>query len=226
MRVAPDFYFERKTAMEKTYAKPKNLKLAMGGIMVAAAALLSFIKVFELPYGGSITLCSMLPIMLVGYMYGVRFGMLCGVVDGVIQAILGTATSAFAGQKWWGVLLILFFDYIVAFSVLGLGGAFSKKIKNPQTSFLLGIIVAGLARFAAHFVSGFILFGQYAEWYFTQEGFPKFGGRILADYSGLKLSMIYSAIYNASYMIPEIIATAVVGVILISVLHKVIKKYQ
>ncbi|MCR4615602.1 MAG: energy-coupled thiamine transporter ThiT [Clostridiales bacterium] len=212
--------------MEKKKMQPKNLRLAVGGVMVAAAIILSMIKVYELPYGGSITLCSMLPVMLIGYMYGIRFGMLCGLVDGVIQAIMGTATQAFAGQKWWGVLLILLLDYIVAFSVLGLGGLFSKKIKNPRLSFASGIVVAGLARLAAHFVSGVILFGQWAEWYFTQDGFPKFGGTILANFSGWKLSAIYSAIYNLSYMLPEIIISAVVGVILISVLNNVIEKYK
>ncbi len=216
----------RVVTMKKINLNPSTMKLAVGGVMIAVATILSIIQVFRLPYGGSITLCSMVPIMLIGYLYGVRWGMLCGLVYGAVQAILGVQTSAYAGQTWWGVMLILFFDYVVAFSALGLAGIFAKKIKNTQIGFGLGIVLAGMLRLTAHFVSGFILFGQYAEWYFSQENFPSFGQTMLTEYSGIKLSMIYSVIYNGSYMIPETIISLIAGVLIISVVKKVTKKYN
>ena len=79
----------------------KTIRLVTSSILIALASVLSFIVVFKLPYGGSITLLSMLPIMALGYMYGAKWGMLCGIVYGVVQALLGAATSsAFAGLSW------------------------------------------------------------------------------------------------------------------------------
>jgi thiamine transporter len=203
--------------------KNNTQRLTVSGIMIALGTLLSFLAVYRLPYGGSITVFSMVPIMLIGYIYGARWGILSGAVFGGLQALLGaTMSAAFAGQKLWGVLLILFLDYIVAFSVLGLAGIFKKNSKKAASSFALGCLIAGLLRLIAHFVSGVILFGGWAEWYFTQEGFPSFGAKILERTSGLELSAIYSLIYNASYMIPETLLTVFAAVILINV--KPIKK--
>lgn len=198
--------------------KNNTQRLTVSGIMIALGTLLSFLAVYRLPYGGSITVFSMVPVMLVAFIYGVRWGLLCGAVFGALQALLGATTSAaFADQRWWGVFLILLLDYIVAFSVLGLAGIFKKNGKNTAVSFALGCAAAGFLRLCAHFVSGVILFGGWAEWYFTQDGFPAFGAKILERTSGLGLSAIYSLIYNASYMIPEIILTVFAAVILINV---------
>ena len=198
--------------------KNNTQRLTVSGIMLALGTVLSLLTIFRLPYGGSITIFSMVPVMLLSYIYGVRWGILCGAVFGALQALLGaTMSSAFAGQKLWGVLLILFFDYIVAFSVLGLAGILKKTSKNAASTFAFGCLLAASLRLAAHFVSGVILFGGWAEWYFTQEGFPSFGAKILESYSGLELSAIYSFIYNASYMIPETALTVFAAVILMKV---------
>lgn len=198
--------------------KNNTQRLTVSGIMIALGTVLSLLAIFRLPYGGSITVFSMVPIMLLGYIYGVRWGVLCGAVFGALQALLGaTMSSAFAGQKLCGVTLILFLDYIVAFSVLGFAGILKKTGKNAVSTFALGCLLAASLRLVAHFTSGVILFGGWAEWYFTQEGFPAFGAKILEHYSGLELSAIYSFIYNASYMIPEIILSVFAAVILMNV---------
>ncbi len=198
--------------------KKRTQRLTVSGVLIALATILSFIKVFELPFGGSITLCSMLPIMTIGFMYGAKWGLYAGTAYGIIQAVLGaTMSSAFAGQKLWGILLICVLDYLVAFAVLGLAGMFKDKIKSVPVAFVLGITVAGILRYITHVVSGFILFGSWAEWFFSQEGFYSWGQTILDNFSGTGLSLIYSIIYNAMYMIPEIILTAIVGGIIIAV---------
>jgi thiamine transporter len=66
-------------------------------------------------------------------------------------------------------------------------------------------------RYVAHVVSGAIFFGTWAEWFFTQDGFPAWGQAILNTFSGDALATVYSIIYNGTYMIPEIIITAVVA---------------
>ena len=78
----------------------------------------------------------------------------------------------------------------------------------------LGAVIAILARFAAHFVSGYLLFSGWAEWFFTQEGFTLGNSIFAALGNGTPLYMLYSLMYNGSYLIPEMIITAVVAYIL------------
>ena len=126
----------------------KTLRLVTSGVLIALGTVLSMIKVFDLPYGGSITLFSMVPVMVLGYMYGVRWGLLCGSVFGVLQAALGATTSqAFAGLTGFNIVLMAFLDYIAAFAVLGLAGMFKRVIKRPTLSFALGAVVTGLLRY-------------------------------------------------------------------------------
>jgi len=204
----------------------KTQKLALSGIMIALGTILSFITVYRLPYGGSITLLSMLPVLLVGYIYGTGWGLLTGVVYGVIQALLGAVTSsAFAGLDVINVILVCVLDYLVAFGVLGLAGIFKNKVKSAPASFGLGVFVATLLRYVTHFISGYIVYGSYAEWFFGQEEVT-FGQTILTAYSGKALAAIYSLIYNATYMVPEIILSVIAGVILINIpqIKKICKK--
>lgn len=206
-----------------TTTNQSTIKLTVCAIMVAMSTVLSFIKFTQLPYGGSVTLFSFVPILLVGYAYGRKWGLGSGVVYGILQAILGVSNAiSGAGFKWWQVLLCVFLDYIVAGSMLGTAGMFKKVFKKPQLSFALGSIVACLLRLFWHFWSGFILFGSYAEWYFTEGGGVSYGSKILGSFTGNELAAIYSLVYNASFIVPEIILSVIMAVILISV--KPIKK--
>lgn len=193
-----------------------TLRLVTSGIFIALATVLSLIVIFKLPYGGSITLLSMLPIMVLGYMYGIKWGLLCGAVYGVVQALLGASmSSAFAGLSGFYVFLMALIDYLIAFAVLGTSGMFKGRIKNHTIAFVGGSIVAGLLRLLAHFSSGVILWGSYAEWFFGADNMNNaFGNTVLNNFSGIGLAIIYSIVYNGSYMIPEIIIT-VIGIIII-----------
>lgn len=191
-------------------------KVVVSGVFIALATVLSLVVIFKLPYGGSITLLSMLPVMILGYMYGIKWGILCGLVYGIVQAMLGASmSSAFAGLTGFNVVLMAILDYLVAFAVLGTAGMFKGKIKNDTVAFSLGAAAAGLLRLLSHFTSGFILWGSYAEWFFGAENMNnEFGNYILSNFSGTSLAMLYSIIYNGSYMIPEIIIT-VIGIVVI-----------
>lgn len=204
----------------------KTQRLTVGAILVALAVVLSMVKVFELPFGGSITACSMVPVMLAGYLYGPKWGLLCGFADGVLQGLLGAATTqAFAGMVAGQAVAMACLDYLIAFSVLGLAGIFRKTIHKPTLSFALGCGVAAFLRFVTHTVSGALLYGSWAEWYFTQSGFYAWGATILERFSGTELSIVYSVIYNASYMIPETILS-VVAAVLISRVKPIRKRMQ
>jgi len=184
----------------------RTVKLVVAGVMIALATVLSIIKVFELPYGGSITLFSMLPIAFFSYRYGIKWGLFIGLIHGCIQMLLGS--GGLRGMSFGSLVGVVVFDYLLAFAVLGFAGLFRNKIKNPAWSFTLGAIVAGFLRFISHIFAGFLFWGEYAEWYFSNEGF-EFGAWVLEHISGSALALIYSTVYNASYMLPEIAITAV-----------------
>lgn len=190
----------------KMYAK--TMKLVLGGVIVALGTVLSMIKVYELPYGGSITLCAMLPVLFYAYKYGPKWGVSVGLVYSVTQFVLGTgAIRGFSLMTAFGVIV---FDFLLAFSVLGTAGIFKKLIKNDVIAFGLGAAFAIILRYISHIISGVIFFGSYADWYFGQEGM-KMGAGILSGFSGNALIWIYSVIYNGSYIIPELIITVAAG---------------
>lgn len=196
----------------------KTMKIVLGGILVALATVLSMIKVYESPYGGSITLCSMLPVLLYGFKYGVKWGVFMGFVYSVTQFVLGT--GAIKGVTPLSALGIILFDYLLAFSLLGVAGIFRNTIKSNTRAFCIGSILAMILRFVCHLISGAIFFGTYAEWYFTQDGMGTMGEWFLNNFHGAGLAWIYSFFYNATYMLPEIVITSVAGSILIKLIEK------
>lgn len=197
--------------------KNRLRRLTVSAILIALGMLLSMVKVFELPYGGSVTMFSMLPIMLAAYLFGLPWGLLCGGVYGVLQALLGAmTTSAFAGQSVATVLAVLFIDYILAFAVLGFGGVFKNRIKSPAAAFSLGCLLAMSLRFAAHFTSGIIIWGSYAE-SALQSADNALSAAILSRFTATGVVIAYSFIYNASYMLPEMIMSVVAALLIIRV---------
>lgn len=215
--------------------KRKNLHvLVESAIMLTMGVALEFIsKIFipELPFGGQITIVNMLPIVLISYRHGIKWGLFSSFVYSMLQMALGlkTVTAAFQpGYFGDSVLLVnaiimLLLDYIVAYTVLGLGGIFRNKIKNPAVSLSLGSIFALTLRYVAHILSGYILFSGWAEWFFTQEGFPSWGTALVESVGSDLLGLTYSVVYNGMYMVPEIILTAIAAAI-ISKFPKIVSK--
>lgn len=185
--------------------------------MTALSAILSFVKLFDLPYGGSVTLFSMLPVMFAGYAYGIKWGIISGAVLGTVQCIAGAGTSlAYLTGNPVSFILCLLFDFIIAFAVLGFSGAFKNRIKNPKLSFAIDAAFAGFLRFLCHFITGWYVWGSYAEDVLLSSGTGT-GAMLVEKFSGQTLAVIYSLVYNASYMIPETVITVIGAVILISV---------
>ena len=203
----------------------KTKRLTESAMLLAMAIVLELVsKMFipEMPFGGQITLVSMLPVVLISYRHGVKWGLVSGFAYALIEMVIGAKTVAAAFQPGYfgdaamigNALIMCLLDYLVAFTVLGIGGCFRNRIKNPGVSLMCGSIVALSARFAAHVLSGFILFSGWAEWFFTQEGFPAWGASLVASLSPTMLGFVYSLVYNAMYMVPEIILTAIVALLL------------
>ena len=185
----------------------------------------------EMPFGGQLTIASMLPLVLISYRFGVRWGLFCGFTYSLLQMALGAKTLVAAFQPgYFGdeamlfrAVIMIILDYVLAYTLLGLGGCFREKIKNASVSLMIGGIFALLCRYLAHILSGYILFSGWAEWFFTQEGFPVWG-TMLVDRLGPKmLGFVYSVVYNGMFMIPEILITAVVAV-LVARVPKIVAK--
>ena len=205
----------------------KVKRLTTSAMMLALSTVLAivcaYIPFLNLPFGGGFTVASMLPIIVVAYMYGTKWGLftagcysaiqiilsLTQGVGGTVMALFMPASDGFMG--YGAAVIIVFIDYVLAYTVLGLGGIFRNNIKNRTVSLVVGVIFALSLRYILHIVSGYIFYGAWAEWFFSQDGFYSIGGFILDHFSGDALSIIYSAFYNGLYMIPEIIITAIVG---------------
>lgn len=200
-------------------------RLTVSAMMLALATVLAivcaYIPFLNLPFGGGFTVASMLPIVIVAYMYGTPWGLFTALCYSVIQIILsltqganGTVMALFMPSSddfmgYGAAVAIVIIDYLIAYTVLGLGGIFRNKIKNKTVALTVGVVFAISLRYLAHIVSGYIFYGAWAEWFFTQEGFYSIGGFIIDHFSGVALSVIYSIFYNGLYMIPEIIITAI-----------------
>ena len=203
----------------------KTKRLTESAMLLAVAIVLELVsKMFipEMPFGGQITLVSMLPVVLISYRHGVKWGLVSGVTYALLEMAIGAKTVAAAFQPGYfgdGRMILNAFvmcalDYLVAFTALGLGGCFRNRIKSQGLGLLCGSLVALGARYIAHIASGYILFSGWAEWFFTQEGFPAWGAQLVSSLSPNMLGLVYSVVYNGMYMIPEIVITAVVSLLL------------
>ncbi len=188
--------------MERT-KNSKIEKLVTSAVLIALAAVLSMIKVYKLPLGGSITLLSMLPICLISLKYGIKWGFVCSFLYGALQLGLSLGEVMSWGldvRMWIGCIV---FDYLLAFGILGLSGIF----RNRTTPLMLtGVGLAVFLRFVSHFISGAIFFDVWMPEEFSNPCF-------------------YSLIYNGSYMLPEMIFTLIgAGIIFgVPVIRKLIK---
>lgn len=190
----------------------RTFNLVLAGVMIAMGTALGFVKPFELPYGGAITLCSMLPVMFFSYRCGLKWGLSAGLVFSVLQLLFGL--DALKGISAMMVVGSIFLDYILAFTVLGLAGMFRGKIKNDAAAFTLGSFVSMMLRYFCSFLSGWVLWASFNETA-DMQGFIATFFPALGNLSGTALAVVYSLVYNGSYMIPEIVLTCVVGFLLV-----------
>ena len=203
----------------------KTKRLTESAMLLAIAIVLEFISkliIPEMPFGGQVTLVSMLPVVLISYRHGVKWGLVSGVAYAFLEMAIGFKTVSAAFQPGYfgdgtlilNALLMCLLDYLVAFTVLGLGGMFRNRMESPVAALVCGSLVALGLRYVTHILSGYILFAGWAEWFFTQDGFPAWGATLVQTLSPTALGIVYSVVYNGMYMIPEIIFTAIVALLI------------
>ena len=180
--------------MERTVnARPRNRgrgatrMLCEGAIMVALAQILSYIKLMELPNGGSLT-PAMFPILLFGLRWGLKDGLLAGFVFGLLQLI-------FDGAYAWGWQSMLL-DYLLAFTPLGLSGLF----KGKAWGIFPGTVLGCAGRFVIHYISGITIYRIAAP--------TEVLGTVFDN------PELYSLVYNGSYMLPNTVLALVIAALL------------
>lgn len=174
----------------------KTQRMTECAVMLALATALSYVTVYSLPMGGSITAFSQVPIVIIGYRHGCKWGLGTGLVYGILQMLLQGLGSFSYVSGITAYLILIFMDYLLAFMSLGLGGALFSRY-NSAISVGAAAVVGSALRFICHFVSGVTIWGDYA--------------------GGWRNVWIYSLTYNGSYMLAECIIT-IVGVTALAVL--------
>lgn len=166
--------------------------------MLALSIALSFVIIWPMPMGGSVTLLSMLPVMLISVKHGLSKGVSTALLFGVFNLIMGIAKgNVFVYCVTpLAVVICVLFDYLLPFGLLGFAGIFKKK---GNWGILVGMALVIVLRFFCHYITGFTIWGQWAA-----EGQSKY---------------IYSLLYNGQYMLPECIFTLISAGILINIPH-------
>lgn len=159
-------------------------RLTTSALLIAMSMILSRIEItgFNL-YGGSITLCSMVPLIILSFRYGYKWGSICGLTYGMLHMI--TSVAVFKGLSIKSIILCILIDYLAAYFVIGLSSLFGNFKINNYLNIIIGTISTISLRFVLHCISGIFI------WQSLQSSF--------------NAAVIYSLIYNMSYMIPELI---------------------
>lgn len=169
-------YFAGKHSAKK---RMSTKQLVFCAAAMALAFITSYIKIWNMPWGGSVTLCSMLFIVLAANWYGAGTGIFVGLAYGILQFIQEPYVLSF---------FQVCCDYILAFAALGVAGFFAKQ----KHGLLKGYIAAVLARGAFHALGGYLYWMDYMP-----ENFPQ------------ALKSVYPIAYNYSYLLAEAVITIV-----------------
>ncbi len=178
----------------------RTATLVEGALMIALAFALSCVPFFKMPWGGTVTCFSTLPIIIMSFRHGIKWGVGTAFVYGVLQTFQGL-DSVVAAKTVWGMILCVLLDYVVAYACVGLSGPIANRFKHHTAGLVIGIAATGALRLACSFVSGLVIWYSYAP-----AGQPVW---------------LYSLSYNAGWCLPDV-AIVLVATLLLSrvrVLH-------
>jgi thiamine transporter len=161
--------------------------LCEGAVMVVLAQLLGYLKLWQMPWGGTICLV-MLPIFLFSCRWGLGAGIMSGLVLGILQFMFDGGIAL----GWQSIIG----DYLLAFTALGLAGLF----RGRSGGLFLGAVIGSLARFLVHYVVGATIWAAYMP----------------EEFFGMTMTTpwFYSLLYNAAYMLPNLLITLLAAALL------------
>lgn len=184
----------------KHMTRSRTRTLIECALMIALGTILAQIKLLPMPFGGSVTLCSLLPFIIISLRHGTNWGLLAGFVNALLQML--TDFHLPPSNTLLAVAGVVLLDYVLAFMLLGLAQLFAAPFQNRIVGVAVGTAAACLIRFLCSFLSGALLWGSYQSSYEWAAGLNVW---------------TYSLIYNGSYMLPEAILTIAVSIILAKV---------
>ncbi len=180
--------------------RSRTMILVECALLMALSVVLSMVKIWDMPQGGSVTAAGMVPVAMIALRHGTKWGLGAAFAYSLLQMLMGFYPPP--ANDFISFLLVILLDYVLAFSCLGLSyiiGAPFKKHRSVAVG--VGVFVVCMLRYLCSFLSGILIWGPYAP-----EGVPVW---------------LYSLTYNGSYMIPEAIISTVVAIILVRVLDVV-----
>lgn len=173
---------ENESAAGRSSSMFSTKQLVFSAVALALGFAASYIKLVHMPWGGSITLCSMLFVTLIGYWYGPKVGLTAAFAYGLLQFVQG-------GGGYILSPLQACLDYIFAFAALGLSGFFCKQKNGLLKGYLVAVLVRGLF----HSIGGYLYWMDYMP-----DNFPR------------SLTAIYPFAYNYAYILGEALLTVIV----------------
>ena len=171
----------------------KTAVLLECAVMVALSVALSFVKILQMPFGGSVTLLSMLPVCLVSIRHGLKWGFGASFVFSILSLLLDLGSILAWGLTPVILVGCFILDYITAYTALGIAGIWRSR---GFGGIMAGTALAVFLRFLSHFISGIVLWTNL-------EQFELFGR------SWVNRPVLYSLIYNGMYMLPELLFTMI-----------------
>lgn len=177
--------------MENSSKKNNVKRLVVSAMFIAISIALNELLKFDLAFiqGGSVTAFSMVPIALIGWVWGAKWGFVTGATMGLLDMLIGGLSNFSWVSGILAYITLILFDYVVAYGCAGLAGIFRNKIKNNAVAFALGAALACFLRFICHFVTGITIWADYSE--------------------NIWAVIIGSVTYNGAYMLPELIITII-----------------
>lgn len=172
-------------------------------LFIAVATVLSIFKI-DMPMGGGLTICSMLPLILISHRYGWKWGLLSSTVYSLLQLVLGLDNVSYATSAIMAIGIILL-DYVVAYMVIGLSSLSEKFFGKTRRAVVVGICATFLMRYLCHVVTG--------AWIWDALWPNQYG----------MTPIVYSLAYNGWYMAAETVITVAVAVLIYKPLEKYFK---
>ncbi len=195
----------------------KTRVMVESAVLISAAIILSFIKIYEAPLGGSVTMFSMVPLMIISIRHGIGWGLGSAFVFSVFKLWMGAGNFAYVPTVT-GVIVVILLDYLVAYTSIGLAGIFRKfniikeEKANVTLTTFLGVLLACLVRFISHFVNGAVV------WYEITKNLE------WNEYVQTVGMWLYSFVYNITYLGPETLMTLIAVPVIVNVLA-IMKKH-
>ena len=171
--------------------------LVESALMIALSVVLDFFKLWQMPFGGSVT-CGMVPLVLLSFHRGPKWGVGAAFTHSLMQMLM--RFDAPPAKTFGAFAVVILMDYVIAFTVVGAASIFGKPFKNRSVGIAVGSCEVCLIRLLCSFISGVTVWQEY-----TPEGWAVWQ---------------YSLVYNAAYMIPQMVLTAILAVVLMAVIDR------